>query len=70
MQNPQDENFYVLEDMPAQELDQLDHNDLMTEVQQKFTHAEIKWVTKVHAQLGHPSSTAPAAALQEMHADD
>ena len=41
-----------------------------TELQQKCTPAEIKWVTKVLAQLGHPSSTAVAAALQEMHSDE
>ena len=59
-----------LEDVTAEDFDKLEYNALYAELQSRFDINVIKWVARVHDQLGHPSPTALATALSEMGCDD
>ncbi|CAK0874691.1 unnamed protein product, partial [Prorocentrum cordatum] len=68
--DPQSESSYVVEEMTQEEFDKIECKEVWKTLLAKFTIDEVKWVEKVHVQMGHPSSEALAAALKEMNADD
>ncbi|CAK0792453.1 unnamed protein product [Prorocentrum cordatum] len=68
--DPQNESSYAVEEMTQEEFDKIEYKEVWKNLLEKFTLDEVKWVEKVHVQMGHPSSEALAAALKEMNADD
>ena len=68
--NLQNESNHAVEDMAQEYLDWTEYHMAWKALLEKFTIDEVKWVEKVHIQMGHPSSDALAAALKEMNADD
>ena len=70
MSETKNELVLNLEDVTSDDFDKIEYSELYTELLNRFEIGVVKWVAKVHDQLGHPSSAALAAALQEMKADE
>ena len=52
------------------ELENIEHRDILKELRAKFSVVTIRTVAKLHEQFGHPAATALAASLKDMQADE
>ena len=57
-----EEEARQMEDVTHEDIDRIEFSELYRELVQMYSVAEVKWIAKIHEQLGHPSPRALALA--------